>query len=902
MPIIPVGFTRRPPVVFTSVRVAALARALVAALACALVAGLACAPIVAVTLVPFALLSIAPPVSAGPLAGSAGSEVRPREPLDAGQLQLALRKLRVLGSALYIAAHPDDENTAFLSYLSSGRLVRAGYMSLTRGDGGQNLIGIETGEQLGVIRTQELLAARRIDGAEQYFSRALDFGFSKSPDETMQIWGHDAILADVVWVIRNFRPDVIVTRFPTDGSGGHGHHTASALLAEEAFRAAADSTRFPEQLALVRPWQAQRIDWNVFRFDAAKADTSVPRVTLDLGEYNALLGRAYTEIAGESRSQHKSQGFGAPERRGSIPNVFELRLGAPARTDLFEGVDLTWSRVQGGAAVDRVLARAEQEFRPESPERVIPLLLEAHAALGKLGATSDDPWVEIKRKEIAEVIRSCAGLWFEAIAERPSASPGATVRVSLGVLNRSNFALTLERIDLPNGAVATLTVPPADSTRSSREDARERVLATNRALAAEALVNLPRDFEYSQPYWLRSPATKGRFDVRDLPLIGRAENPPALAARFVIRAGEERLVFERPVVYRWTDPVAGERYRPFEVVPPVTLKLDHGAYVFPTRDPRTVRVTVQSADVDAGSQMSGDVKLALPAGWRAVPASFPVALGANAERTVTFTVTPPAAAVPSAAPPVLAATFAAAGRTYDRRLVRIDYGHIPIQMLFPRAEAKLVRADITVLSHEVGYVMGSGDQGPDALTQLGCRVTLLSDDELESENLARFDAIVVGVRAYNTRPRLRALQPRLMEFVNGGGTLVTQYQTADAKLDKLGPFPFTISRDRVTVEEAPVRFVTPKHPLLARPNVISATDFEGWVQERGLYFANPYDARYQTVLSANDPGEPARDGGLLYARYGKGVFVYSGYAWFRQLPAGVAGAYRLFANLVSAGR
>ena len=722
MPNFPIGFTRRPLIAISS--------------------------LLAVVAIVLALVSSEHAANAGPLAGSVGSEVRPREPLDAGQLQLALRKLRVLGSALYVAAHPDDENTAFLSYLSSGRLVRAGYLSLTRGDGGQNLIGVETGEQLGVIRTQELLAARRIDGAEQYFSRALDFGFSKSSDETMQIWGREATLADVVWVIRNFRPDVIVTRFPAQQAGGHGHHTASALLAEEAFRAAADSTRFPGQLAHVRPWQAERIEWNAFRFDAARADTSVPRVTHDLGEYNTLLGRAYTEIAGESRSQHKSQGFGAPERRGSIPNVFDLRAGTPARSDLFEGVDLTWSRIRGGAVVDRILARAEREFRTDAPARVIPALLEAHAALGKLAATNDDPWIALKRREIAEVIRSCAGLWLEAIAERPAASPGATVRVSLGVLNRSNFALTLDRIEMPNGAHVTLAVPPADSMRSARQDARDKVLVSNRSLAAEALVNLPRDFEYSQPYWLRHPASKGAFDVRELPLIGRAENPPALTARFVIRAGDERLEYERPVVYRWTDPVAGERYRPFEVVPPVTLKLDHGAYVVPTREPRRVRVTVQSA----GLEMSGDVKLVLPAGWRAAPVSLPVALASNAERTVTFTVTPPAQAAAGAAP-ALVATFEAAGRTHDRRLVRIDYGHIPIQTLFPRAEAKLVRADIAVLAREVGYVMGSGDQGPDALAQLGCRVALLSDDELESENLERFDAIVIGVRAPTTRAR-----------------------------------------------------------------------------------------------------------------------------------------------------
>ncbi len=837
----------------------------------------------------------AAPSGPPPLAGSTGTEVRPRDPQASGALELSIHKLRVLGSALYIAAHPDDENTALLTYLSNGRLARAGYLSLTRGDGGQNLLGTEIGEQLGVIRTQELLAARRIDGAEQYFSRALDFGFSKGPEETMQIWGRDAILSDVVWVVRNFRPDVIVTRFATDGSGGHGHHTASALLAEEAFHAAADSTRFPEQLAFVSPWQAKRIVWNVTRFDPSKPEPKGPQyVTTDLGGYNPLLGRAYTEIAGESRSQHKSQGFGAAERRGPAPNVFEYRAGDSAHVEIFDGVNTTWSRLPGGGKVDLLLAQAEKEFRPDAPERVIPLLLRARAAMRALG---DDPWVALKRRNLEEVVRSCAGLWLEAIATSPSASPGGSVTVNFAALGRSSYALSLDRIELPNGATATWTGARAMGDSAAGGATATHVLPPNRPVTATATIPLPADFELTQPYWLRSPASKGRFDVRDPQLIGRAENPPALTARFVMRAGEEELTYERPIVYRWTDPVLGERYRPFEVAPAATLKLDHAVYVFPTRDPREVRVTVQAAD----AAMSGTVRLALPAGWKATPDAAPVDVAKAAERTVTFRVTPPGAASPTA--PSLAASFTAGGQRFDRRLVRIDYPHIPIQTLYPPAQAKLVRTDAEVLSHEVGYVMGSGDQGPDALAQLGCHVTPLGDDDVERLDLAKFDAIVIGVRAYNTRPRLRVLQPRLLDYVNAGGTLVVQYQTPeDALNDKLGPYPFSVSRDRVTVEEAPVRFVTPNHSLLTRPNKITAADFNDWVQERGLSFANPYDPKYQTVLSSNDPGEPARDGGLLYAAYGKGAYIYTGYAWFRQLPAGVPGAYRLFANLVSAGR
>ena len=805
--------------------------------------------------------------------GLSFAEPRPHDALDAAQLRHALQKLQVTGTALYVAAHPDDENTALLAWLSQERKVRTVYLSMTRGDGGQNLIGDEFGAELGLIRTQELLAARRVDGAEQRFTRALDFGFSKGPEETMAIWGRDSVLADVVWAIRSLRPDVIIDRFATDGSGGHGHHTASAMLAEEAFTAAADPTRFPEQLHWVRPWKAKRIFWNAFLPGAdAKIDSTWLRV--DIGSYNAVLGRSYSEIAAVSRSNHKSQGFGSGERRGSILNYLALRGGEPARADLFDGVDLSWKRYPGGAALGTLLAQAEKRYDPTHPQAILPVLGKAYMELVRLG---DDPLLQVKREQLADVIRSCAGLWLEAVAISPSAAAGGTVRVATSALLRSRGAATLESVEV-----------------GGMNAGAPRTLADNRPTNDTLRVALPASTRLTQPYWRTEAASKGLFTVRDRADLGMPENRPALEATFRVRLGGVVVPFVLPVASRSTDPVLGERWRMLEVTPPATLQLDQAVHLFPDAAARPVEITVTSRD----GKVSGPVSLTVPTNWSVSPASIAVELARTGDESrVRFMVTPG----PGSSTGTLSAGIAIAGVRYSKGLVRIDHSHIPVQTLFPPAEAKLVRADVKVAAARVGYVMGSGDPVPDALRQMGLQVSLLSDGDLESGDLSRFDAIVTGVRAYNTRPRLRALQPRLLEYAKAGGTVVVQYNTtADGPMDFLGPLPFRISRDRVTVEEAEVRFRVPGHRLLTTPNVLTSADFEGWVQERGLYFAGAVDPGYEQPLSSNDPGEPARDSGLLHATYGKGTFIYCAYAMFRQLPAGVPGAYRLFANLVSA--
>jgi LmbE family N-acetylglucosaminyl deacetylase len=806
-------------------------------------------------------------------------------PSDAAETELALRRLGVVGSVLYVGAHPDDENTALLAYLARGRGVRTAYLSLTRGDGGQNLLGTEKGELLGLVRTQELLAARRIDGAEQFFTRAIDFGFSKSPDEALRIWGHDEVLSDVVWVIRRFRPDVIITRFPTTGEGGHGHHTASAILAGEAFDAAGDPARFPEQLKYVEVWKPKRLLWNSFNFRPGEKPKDADKlVSVDVGEYNPLLGKSYTEIAAESRTMHKSQGQGTPSRRGTALNYFALIKGEPATKDIFDGVDLTWHRIRNGDAVGQLLAEAAAKYDAANPQASLPLLFRAYAELTKL-ATSKlqaDPWVLEKRDKLADVIRACAGLWVEATTADPYVTPGSQVKITTTLVNRSDFPLRLSDLGLVG----------SQPTEAGVE------LKNNQPATQELNVTAPAD--YSQPYWLREAPGKGLFTVKDQLLIGMPENSPPLDVYVSIAAnnGADNFSFDVPVLFRWTDRVRGDLYRPLTVVPAAAVGVEEKTLVFPDRQARQVRVTLKS---NVAGETDGTLRLKLPAGWSATPTEVPATLkGKGDEFKATFNVTPPAGAGVAA----LAAEFTSGGKTFTRGLEEIDYPHIPRQTLFPAAEAKLVRVDLQRRGSRVGYVMGSGDEIPEALRQAGYDVALLSDEDLDGADFSKFDAVIVGVRAYNTRAALRKNQRRLLEYVERGGTMVVQYNTPDRSLEgvQLGPYPFKLTQDRVTDEDAAVRVLAPDDAILNAPNKITAEDFGGWVQERGLYFASDFDQRYTPLFASHDPGEQDLKGSTLVARYGKGTYVFTALAFFRQLPAGVPGAYRLFVNMISAGK
>ncbi|HBY58317.1 MAG TPA: hypothetical protein DEH78_00740 [Solibacterales bacterium] len=798
----------------------------------------------------------------------------------APRLQLALDRLNTLGRVLMIAAHPDDENTEVLAYFARARGYRAGYLSLTRGEGGQNLLGPEQGAALGVIRTHELLAARRIDGGEQFFTRAIDFGYTKTPEEAFARWGREAILSDVVWVIRRFRPDVIVLVFSGTPADGHGHHQASHLLAREAFAAAADAARFPEQLAHTRPWKAKRMvrvlpNWRPEHREAIRKMKE--RIDVDSGAYDPLLGYSYAEIAAISHSAHSSQAFGLPQAKGRQELSFAHLDGERATRDLFEDIDTTWKRVPGAERVSKLLAGAAAAFEPRRPEGIAGTLLDARDALAGLS----HPDAADQRAELDEAIALACGLWLDASSETARVSPGVALKVTATALSRSRAAMRL--------LSARLTGQPPDM----RPDALRYNEPVTRTLAMAAL---PEDAPPTQPYWLREARSGDVYsqpgpEVRGLPVA-----PAPYEVAFEVEIESRRLTFVRPVQYRWVDLARGELVRPLEVVPPVTLHLPAAPAVFPDGKPRPIAVALAAH----GVKREGTLRLDLPAGWRAEPASHQYQAPAGETRVFSFRAIPS----PEARSGAARAVAVTGGREIASSELPLDYAHIPRQSIFRPASLPLVRASIVCTARRVGYIVGAGDEVPESLRQLGLTVTALTRETLPGADLASFDAIVLGVRAQSTRSDIAANRARLLEYVESGGTLVVQYsrlETGFGAGDTVAPYPITIGSKRISVEDAPVTITAPSHPLLTGPNRITAADFEGWVQERGLYFPSTWDPRYQVLLSSSDPGEEPLPGGVLYARYGKGVYIFTSYAWFRQLPAGVPGAYRIFANLLSAG-
>ena len=819
------------------------------------------------------------------------------QPMNAAEIQLAFQKLDVLGRALYVAAHPDDENTNLMALWANGALYDAGYLSVTRGDGGQNLIGSELREKLGVIRTQELLAARRLDHGRQFFTRAVDFGFSKTSEETLRIWDRDKVLSDIVWVIRRFRPDVVVTRFSPDDDKTHGHHTASAILAREAFQAASDPKRFPEQLAFVEVWKPTRLVWNTSPFFFSNRNLPFDPTglaTMEAGGFNPLLGKAFTEIAAASLSMHKSQGVGSPPRRGARKEYFKVLEGAPITNGLFDGVETTWSRVPKSEAIAGKVKQLIAAFVPADPAASIPKLLELRKALtekfsiggkGSVPSKSTDAtagvppnWYEAKRAEVDSIIAACLGLNIESSATVAAVSAAQPLPIKFEAINRSKIPVQLLEVRTPvSGETFPLDLPlPADQF-----------------VAKDLVPTLPKDVSWSQPYWLRKPATLGTFAVDDQTLIGLAENPPPFPVEVALRVGDQDLRYSVDTKYRTVDPIIGEVRQELVIAPPVFANLSNPVFVFGDDKPKSVQVRVTAST----AAVRGQLRLEAPKGWGIEPASVPVDLKApDAETFATFTIKPP----PNANEGTLRAVVSVEGRDYSFARERIAYPHIGLHVLMPPAEAKVVRADIRKKGELIGFIPGAGDEIPQSLQQIGFNVKILDAADITAENLKRFDAVVLGIRAYNTQERIASWAPELLAYVKAGGVVVAQYNTtSDLKTKEIGPFPLEISRDRVTDETAEVRILAPDHRLMNTPNKITAADFKGWIQERGLYFPNKWDPAWTPILSCNDPGEKPLDGGLLVAKSGSGYFIYTGYSWFRQLPGGVPGAYRLFANMVS---
>ncbi|MCL4856285.1 MAG: PIG-L family deacetylase [Flavobacteriales bacterium] len=812
--------------------------------------------------------------------------IHAQQPHQASSAEIfqSIKKLDVLGNVLYLAAHPDDENTRFIAYCANEKLFNTGYLSLTRGDGGQNLIGTEIREELGIIRTQELLAARRTDGGQQFFTRANDFGYSKTPDETLEIWDKQKVLSDVVWVIRKFKPDVIVCRFPPDGRGGHGHHTASALLGMEAFEMAADKTKFPEQLQYVETWQAKRIVMNTGRWWNDKISVNDSGVVAEnIGAYNAVLGTSYNEMAAKSRSMHKSQGFGSTGSRGELNEFFEHLKGTPAKKSLFEEVDATWNRVINSKNVQLLTKSLISTYQLSNPEKSIPKLLELRKEVLKL---KDDFWKKKKINEIDHLIKACAGLFMEAKANSFSATNGDSVEVEFELIARSVDGLKLKRlVNIQNNKLGEIH-------QKLVTEELNLPLQINKptTFKRKFLIN---DLNSSQPYWLAKQGTLGTYAVDDQFLIGVPENYPAIFFSVDLELETIELNYGTALVYKQNDPVKGETYRPFVVTPPAFLNIEKPVYVFSNYFEKEVEVVIKSQT----NNKTGEVKFSVPKGWTVSPSSVKVDLTKKGEEhRIKVKVAPTKTAENGS----FVASITIDDKTYSNSLRVIEYDHIPTQTYMPEAKAQLSFISLNKTGNKVGYVVGAGDLVPEALREIGYEVIELTENDLMPEKLKHFQAIVMGIRALNTIDRADFYMKSLLEYVHNGGNLIVQYNTShQIKAEKFAPFPLKVGRDRVTDEYSEVRFLQPKHNVLNKPNTLTANDFENWTQERGLYFPSEWDSKFDAILSMNDKNEKPKDSALLIAKYGNGNYIYTGISFFRQLPEGVPGAYRLLVNLIS---
>lgn len=813
------------------------------------------------------------------------------EPPTPAVIAQELRSFQEMGTVLHIGAHPDDENTQLIAYLARGRGYRAAYLSITRGDGGQNELGSDFDEKLGVARTQELLAARRLDGGQQFFTRAIDFGFSKTPEETLKFWDHDEVLADVVRVIREFRPDVIVTRFPIPpGSGGHGHHTASAILAVEAFKLAGDPKAFPDQIAQgLLPWQPKRVVWNGFGQGRGSGGLKGPTVEMDIGGKDPLTNESFGTIANRSRGMHKTQGLGGfSGRTNTGPNIqsFMLLAGDPPTSDLMDGVDTTWNRVAGGAEIIRLIGKAKSQFKADDPSGMVPTLLTIRT---KLAAMPTDPLIEAKRRELDHLLQACLGLHVETTVEHAEIVPGESLKL--------HYAMT---VDANNVAVRRVAVRSSSLEKLNLHEPAMIDLVAGAMITGDFTAVLPVSTPLTQPYWLREDWKTGVFQVDDPTLIGRPESPAAVTLEHVFEInGQTLVVTDEPVEV--IQEGQGEHDRKIDVIPPVSLSFESEISLFTPGQKRQVIVEITAARAGLG----GALHLETPSGWNAEPASRKFRMNAVGEKArYAFTVTSPA----QPASGRFTAVAVIDGQRYANARQEIRYDHIPMQLLQPLARTRASSFDLATRGHKIGYLPGAGDGIVECLEQMGYAVKILSSEDLTAEKMQILDAIVIGVRAFNESNDLAANFSTLMTYVENGGTVIAQYNRPNnLKTTTLAPYPLSIQGPapdlRVTEEKSPVTFLAPNHAALNSPNKITAADFENWVQERGAYFPSSWDEEhFETILALNDSGEVPLKSGVLIAKYGKGYYVYTGLAFFRQLPAGVPGAYRLFANLIALGK
>jgi len=799
--------------------------------------------------------------------------------LSSNQIYEKIQKLNFLGTALYIAAHPDDENTRLISYLANHLKARTGYLSLTRGDGGQNLIGPEIGELLGVIRTQELIAARNIDGGEQFFTRANDFGFSKHPDETFGIWEKEKVLSDVVWAIRTFKPDVIINRFNHETPGStHGHHTTSAMLSVEAFDLVGDENQFSEQLKFTNVWQPKRLFFNTSSWfyrnsdDFQNATKELSKV--DVGIFYPLKGLSNNELASMASSQHLCQGFGRLTTRGSENEYLEFLKGDTLadKNDIFSGIDTTWKRVEGGTEIGEILSKIEQDFDFVTPSNHLLKLLEAYQ---KVMSLKDDYWREIKQKQLLEIIEACTGLYLEVSAESSTASPDDKISVNFELINRSQIPVQLTSVK---------------STLDDKTIFKGLDLSHNQRFNFKEII-LIKTSNFTSPYWLKNESTLGLYNVENQLLIGKPTTPREAKIEFNLVINYTPITITKNIIRRYAESDKGEIYEPFEILPKVTTKLIEKVLIFSDSIPKKVAVEIR-----AGSNfINGNVTLQVPQNWRIEPENhhFDI-LQKNDRQVVEFLVFPPK----NQQEGTLKVLATINEKEFNKELIEINYNHIPKQSVLLNSEAKIVRLNIEKSGNNIGYIKGAGDLIPESLRQIGYQVEEIMPSEINEVKLQKYDAIILGIRAYNVIDNLKFKQKYLLDFVENGGNLIVQYNT-DRGVDVAAPFMLKLSNDRVTDESSEVLFLDEAHPILNFPNKITQDDFKDWIQERGLYFPSSWGEEFTPIFSMHDKGESPKKGSLLIAKFGKGNYIYTGLSFFRELPSGVSGAYKLFANMLS---
>ncbi len=788
--------------------------------------------------------------------------------MNAVEIYEQVQKLNFLGKVLYVAAHPDDENTKLITYFSNHYHAQTAYLSLTRGDGGQNLIGTELREKLGAIRTQELLAARRIDGGEQFFTRANDFGFSKEPNETFAIWNKQEVLEDVIQVFTNFQPDIIIHRFAHNTPGTtHGHHTASAQLSLEALQTL---TNPPKRVFFNTSW------WFYGSQEAFEAADKSNLLAINANVFYPLKGKSNNEIAALSRSQHKCQGFGTLGSRGDEIEYLDLLKGdIPKSGNLFEGINTTWSRVPGGQAIGAILNDVEKNFNFNNPSVHLPNLIKAYQLIEQL---DDIHWKTIKSKQIVKIIEACSGLFMEAVADTESTTPSDDFNLTVEIINRSTSKAKLVSIKV-------LELPTEPKNIELKNNTKISLSLKN--------IRCNPDADYSNLFWLKEAKTVGMYHISNPALRILPEITTAFPVVFTVEIEGYTLEFVKNICYKFNTPDDGETYVPFTLLPEATTAITPEILLFNGTQPKTVTVTVTAHKAN----VKGVVSLCYPIDWKVEPKEIPIEIASkNETKSVTFTVQPSK----NSATTTLSALVTVEGQLLDRKLISLHYPHIPKQTIVVPSTAKAVTLDLKIKGKNIGYIMGAGDEIPNHLSQIGYHVTLLEPNTITQEKIENFDAIILGIRAFNVVDELKYKNKILFEYVKNGGNVIVQYNTFNNLITKeIAPYNLKISDDRITNENAAVTFLAPHHSVLNYPNTISQLDFTGWVQEQGLYYPNQWGKEFTPIIASSDEGEDQKQGGLLIAKYGKGNYVYTGLSFFRELPEGVSGAYRLMANLIA---